>query len=505
MSSTSESTYQQFREHVREIGVLSSLSHLLAWDERTQMPEAGAEYRAEQATLIATLIHRRATDPKLGDWLDALGDSSLAEDPHSVTGANIRRVRRQYDRQTKVPESLVAELAKTGVLAQAAWVKARADDDYPSFRPWLAKMLELKRQQAEAIGYDDCPYDALLDEYEPDMSTKEVSAILSEMRDVLVPLIEEIRGKEQSPDDSVLRRSYPADRQKAFAIEMAKRIGFDFDRGRLDPTTHPFCCRPGARDIRITTRYNERFFNEAFFGTMHEAGHGIYEQGLPVEEFGLPAGESVSLGIHESQSRMWENFVGRSRAFWEMALPEAKHAFPETLADVDVETFFRAVNRVEPSLIRVEADEATYNLHILVRFEMERELLSGDLSVDDAPEAWNSKYNAYLGITPPNDRLGILQDTHWSQGAIGYFATYSLGNLFAAELFSAAQRDVGPLAPAFTIGNFAPLLRWLRGNVHAHGQRYSAMELVEKAAQRPVSSTSLSNYLREKLASVYNL
>lgn len=505
MSDDIQSLYQQAVHYARRTTLLISADALLGWDERTMMPSAGAEHRAEQMTVLAGIIHQRQTDPKWGEWLVELGESPLADDPHGDTGATIRRLRRQFDKKVKLPQSLVEELARMAVLGQNAWQAARANDDYASFRPLLQRIIELKREEAEALGYPECPYDALLDDYEPEALTRNVAAVLAELRDALVPLVAAIGQSGRQADLSILERRYPIEQQEAFGRETAARIGFDFARGRLDVTAHPFCTGLGPNDCRITTRYDEHAAASALFGILHEAGHGIYEQGLPSEHFGLPLGEATSLGIHESQSRMWENLVGRSRAFWRYHFPLARQCFPEALGDVAPEEFYFAINAVRPSLVRVEADEATYNLHILIRFELEQSLLSGDLTTIDLPGAWNEKYRQYLGIQPPNNALGVLQDVHWSGGAIGYFPTYALGNLYAAQLFAQADADIGPLDEPFAQGDFAPLGRWLSEKVHCHGQRYSAAELIQRVTGRPVDSTALVAHLRAKLSPLYGL
>ena len=446
MTKGPSNTFHSLCHHIRQIGLLASVEELLGWDERTTMPAAGAEHRAEQMTVLSGIIHARWLDPRVADWLGELIESPLPDDATSDTGATIREIARQHKRRTCLPQTLVEELTRTAVLGQNAWQEARANDDYAHFRPWLEKLVGLKQQEADAVGYDACRYDALLDEYEPGQRTAETSQLLVRLRDELVPLIQAIRESPCRPDSSILTREFPVDTQEAFGRGAASMIGFDFAQGRLDVTTHPFCCSPGPSDVRITTRYNPRFFNEAFFGILHEAGHGIYEQGLPADQHGLPLGEAASLGLHESQSRMWENLVGRSRAFWEYAYPEAQKRFPGALGDVTLDTFFFAINAVTPSLIRVEADEATYNLHVLIRFELEQALIDGDLQVAELPTAWKAKYRDYLGIEPSNDAEGVLQDIHWSGGAIGYFPTYSLGNLMAAQLFETADRDLGGLA-----------------------------------------------------------
>ncbi len=505
MSNDVDALYDQVCRRAVEISRLDSIQELLEWDEQTMMPPAGAEHRAEQVALLASLAHRRWTEPQLADQLAELADSSLAKQPHSDTGATIRQLRRRLDRKVKLPRRLVEELARAAVLGQHAWRDARKNDDFAAFEPSLAKMIDLKRQEAEAVGYSDCPYDALLDDYEPETSTSDVADVLAALRTPLVDLVAEISQSGRRPDTSILKRDFPVDAQEAFVRKAAAEIGFDFDRGRLDVTVHPFCCSPGPGDCRITTRYDARFLNMALFGVLHEAGHGIYEQGLRADQAGLPLGSAVSLGIHESQSRLWENLVGRSRAFWQYFLPKAARRFPHSLADVTLDDFYFAINDVRPSLIRVEADEVTYNLHILVRFELERALLDGDLSVADLPGAWNEKYQKYLGIRPTTYTEGVLQDVHWSCGLIGYFPTYTLGNLHASGFFAAANAELGELDEQFARGEFQPLREWLGDKIHREGQRYSADELAQQVTGSPLSPEPLLTHLRTKLGPLYGL
>jgi carboxypeptidase Taq len=503
--SRDQEIYEQLCQFVRETALLATVEQTLGWDERTGLPPLAAEYRAEQMAHLAGMVHHRRTDARLGEWLDRLAHSQLAAHPHGDEGTTIRQLKRDFDKRVKLPQSLVEELTRTASLAQHAWQEARGKNDFAAFLPWLQKTYELKRAQAEALGYDESIYDPLLDDFEPHQSTAHVGQVLAELRDALVPLVAEIANSGRRPDTSILARRYPVDAQRAFGRQVAEAIGFDFRRGRLDVTAHPFCTGLGPHDCRITTRYDEHFFPTAFFGTLHEAGHGIYDQGLRTDLYGLPPAEAVSLGIHESQSRMWENFVGRSRAFWEQFYPAAQRAFPAALGDVPLDDFYFAVNDVEPSLIRVEADEATYNLHILIRFELEQDLLSGELPAADAPAAWNEKYRKYLGIAPATDADGVLQDIHWSAGLVGYFPTYSLGNLYAAQFFAVADRELGGVLQQFGRGEFQPLGQWLRRNIHQAGQRYSAAELVERVTGQPLSHAPLIEHLRNRLGPLYGL
>ncbi len=497
------SAFDSVCSHARETALLESVEALLGWDERTYMPSAAGEYRAEQMTYLSGVVHQRHTDPRLGQWLAELASSELAKDPHSDAGATIRQMKRDYDKRVKLPQSLVEELTRASVLGQQAWVEARKNDDFKSFAPHLQKMFNLKRQQAEALGYQEHPYDALLDDFEPDAKTSEVAQVLAGLRAELVPLVRAIITSGKKAPTEILERSYPTAAQEAFGKAAAAAIGFEFNRGRLDVTHHPFCSGLGPHDCRITTRYDERFFPSAFFGILHETGHGIYDLGLRPEQFGLPPGTYLSLGIHESQSRMWENQVGRSRAFWQHFFPKAQAAFPDALAKSSLDDFCFAINNVQPSLIRVEADEATYNLHIIVRFELEQAILTGDLPIADVPGAWKAKYREYLGVEPPNDADGVLQDIHWSAGLVGYFPTYSLGNLYSAQFFEQADKDLGGLAAMFARGEFAPLKQWLNQNIHHRGQCYSAAELVNLVTSQSLSHAALMRHLCGKLGPLY--
>lgn len=501
----SQATFDRLCDHARETAMLASVAEILEWDERTKMPPAAGAYRAEQITYLSAMAHRRHTDPQLGDWLGELAESELAADANSDAGTTIRQMRREYDKLIKVPQRLVEELTRLSVLGQQAWVQARQDDDFESFAPLLEKIIKLKREQADAVGFEECPYDALLDDYEPGETTSNVAKALEGLRKDLVPLVAAIADSAKKPDLDILKRYYRIAAQEDFGVAAAKAIGFDFQRGRLDVTHHPFCCGGGPNDTRMTTRYDENFFPSSFFSILHEAGHGIYDQGLRTEHFGLPPGSYLSLGIHESQSRMWENMVGRSEAFWQHFFAPVQAAFPDALGGVSRDEFYFAINDVRPSLIRVEADEATYNLHIIIRFELEQALINDGLAIRDLPEAWNQKYRDYLGIEPPNNADGVLQDVHWSAALIGYFPTYSLGNLYSAQFFAQANEDVGPFDEQFSRGEFSALLDWLRKKIHRPGQCYPAGDLVKNITGKPLSHEPLISYLREKYTPLYGL
>ncbi len=500
---TTADVYAKLCDHARETAMLETIESVLGWDERTYMPIAAGEYRAEQITYLSGRIHKRRTDERVNDWLKQLEESDLATDPHSDSGTVIREMRRNFDKQVKLPQELVEQLTRAAVLGQQVWVEARKNDNYASFEPTLKRMFALQREKADALGYKDSPYDALLDEYEPDETAANVTQVLAALRKELVPLVQAIGASHKKAPIEVLRRDYPAALQATFGKQTAAKLGFNFDRGRLDVTHHPFCSGMGPHDCRITTRYDEKFFPSAFFGILHEAGHGMYDQGLRPDQFGLPTGHYLSLGIHESQSRMWENLVGRSRSFWEYCFPHAKIAFGASLEDVKLDDFYFAINDVRPSLIRVEADEATYNLHIIVRFELEQALIKGDLTTADLPGAWNDRYREYLGITPPSDADGVLQDIHWSAGLVGYFPTYALGNLYASQFFAKADKELGGLDAQFARGEFHGLLSWLRRNIHERGMCYSEGELVQKVTGEPLSHEYLMQHLRSKFGKLF--
>ena len=497
--------YDELCAMARKSNYLKSTLALLEWDQHTKLPHAGGPYRSEQITFLSGELHRHEVDSKRGELLGELADSDLAGDPHSDTGATIRELKRRYDKKVKLPQSLVESLAKASSVGQQVWIEARKADDFKKFEPNLAEIFQLKREEAQALGYQEHPYDALLDEYEPGASTAEVTAVLTALKDELVPLIAQVRNSSTNVQTDLLRRNYPVGKQEQFGRMASAAIGFEYDRGRLDVTHHPFCTEIGPEDVRLTTRYDDSFFSSSFFGTLHEAGHGIYEQGLRSEFYGLPPGEYCSLGIHESQSRMWENLVGRSPRFWDHFYGSAVEHFPDALSDVKQPDFVAAINAVAPSLIRVEADEATYNLHIIIRYELEQELISDSLAISDLPTAWNDRYEQYLGIRPESDANGVLQDVHWSAGLIGYFPTYALGNLYAAQFFDAAQEELGDLGQQFGKGKFNPLKTWLNKNVHAHGKCYNSRELAELLVGKPIHHEPLIRQLRHKLSSIYGL
>ncbi len=482
-----------------EIRDLSAASDVLEWDQEINMPRAGVESRGKAVATLAGLKHRALTSPELRDVLDACAEVAPEG---SLLAAQVRCARHDVDRASKEPRALTQAIAEAGVTGLDAWRRAREAANFSLFEAQLEHLVELKRQQAAAIEPDGNAYDALLHGFEPGISEADLVPLFHELREALIPLVHSVAESGIEVDESPATSDFPPDRQRSFGRFLAEKIGFDFDAGRLDESTHPFCVGIATGDVRMTWRYDTRDFRPAVFGILHETGHGLYEQGLPANLERTPAGDAVSLGIHESQSRLWENHVGRGRGFWNWALPHYREAFPNA-PDAGVEQIWPLLHTVRPSLIRVEADEATYNLHIVARFELERAIFAGDLEVSDLPAAWDNLYEELLGIRPPNVAEGLLQDIHWSQGMFGYFPTYTLGTMAAAQLFAAAERELGDLESAFAAGEFAPLLAWLRRNVHAHASHYQAPKLIEQATGKPLAADDLLSYLRKTTREVY--
>lgn len=501
--------YTELTTLLREAATLGSVSALLGWDQETYMPAGGAPARAEQSSLLARIQHEKRTASRVGELIAACEEDASLNDDTTDTGANLRQIRRDFDKATKVPGDLIGELARAGSEAQEHWKRARAEDDFDGFAPALSNMMDLSKRKAECLGVpsDGELYDALLDEYEPDARASEIEAVFNPLRERLSAFIADVSENGTPPRTDFIARSNPASKQHAFGQEVIAALGFDRVTGRLDTTTHPFCSGLAAGDTRLTTRYSEDNFADALSSTMHECGHGLYEQGLPKSgpHAGTPLADSVSLGIHESQSRMWENFVGRSGPFWKWALPIAKKHFGSTLEDVDLETMIKAVNTCTPSLIRVESDEPTYNLHVMIRFGLERAMVRGDLSIQDLPGAWNDQYKELLGVTVPDNKHGCLQDVHWSFGLIGYFPTYSLGNLYAAQFWETINEQIPDLDSQMARGEFETLLAWLRDHIHQHGRRYTAQQLCERATGKPLGADPLMRHLERRVKPAYGL
>jgi len=490
------------KEKMATIWDLSMIGALMGWDQQTYMPPKGAEERGEQMATLSRLVHEMATSDEVGKLLDELVPYAQTLDPDSDDARLIKLAKREYDKQTRVPAEKVAEYARVTTMAQGAWVQARSESNFALFQPHLEKIVELRREYASYFAPYDHVYDPLLDDFEPGLKTAEVQEIFARLRPQQVELIQAIATRPQV-DDSFLHLKYDDQKQWNFGVEVATRFGYDWQAGRQDRSAHPFTTSFGIRDVRITTRVIEDQLPSALFGTMHETGHALYQQGIDWKYRRSALGGAASLAVHESQSRMWENLVGRSRAFWRFFYPRLQEYFPQQLGNVSMEAFYKAINKVEPSFIRVEADEATYNLHIMLRLELEIALMEGSLEVKHLPEAWNTRMKEYLGITSPNDRLGVLQDIHWSGGMIGYFPTYALGNLISVQLWEKILQDIPNLEEQIERGEFSALLGWLREKIHRHGSKFEPQELVEKVTGSKIDLQPYIRYLNTKYRDIY--
>ncbi|HUV29684.1 MAG TPA: carboxypeptidase M32 [Acidobacteriota bacterium] len=503
---TPQNIYTDLKHRMKEIATLGSTGGVLYWDREAYLPRAADEHRAEQLAQISRMMHEWMTDPKVGEWLAAVEGSTLVKDAQSEAAVNVREWRRMYDRETRLPGEFVQDFARTTSRATTVWAEARRKSDFELFRLHLEKIIDLCRRKADFIGYSTERYDALLDGFEPGAKAADVETAFKGLRTDLVELVGKISDADRKPDIGILKRPYDVARQKVFAESMAAALGYDFAAGRVDEAVHPSCNPLGPRDTRILTRYYPEDVAEGITGIVHEAGHALYDMSrTDKEHWGTPLDETASLGIHESQSRMWENIVGRSREFWEYFFPQLQRLFRDETAGVTLDEFYGAMNWVSPSYIRVEADEATYNLHIMLRFELERAIIAGDVEVSDVPGEWNSRFKNYLGIEVDRDANGCLQDIHWSHGAFGYFATYALGNLYAAQFWSQAQKDLPGLPEDFSQGKYARLLGWLRENVHSQGSRYPAADLCRRITGEPLSHRPLLDYLYAKYADIYGI
>jgi carboxypeptidase Taq len=494
---------EDLRERLGEIHDLSRAASLLAWDERTMMPSAGAEARAQTLATLARVRHEMFIDDEIGRLVDKVRTETQEVPPGESIDADLARVvARDWDKARRVPSDLQAEMARASSVAENAWVEAKRKSDFEMLLPNLRENVELTRRWAECFegfpGFADT-YDALLDEYEPEMTTEQMRAVLTDLREGLVPLVREAaeNGSGQSKDPFL--GEFPADLQQQQLAEMIGELPFPEGSWRLDPTEHPFQISIGRGDVRLTTRYDESNLAMSLFSAMHEAGHGLYESGVDAELRRTPLSKPRSLGLHESQSRFWENWVARSRPYMERLLPRLRERFPGSFDNVDGEQLYRGANRVERSLIRIEADEVTYNLHILIRFELELEIFEGGLELDELPEAWNARYRDYLGVEVPDDAHGVLQDVHWPSGAFGYFPTYSLGNVIAGQLWEAAGRDLGDLDSRLEAGDLRAIGEWLRDKVHRHGRRLSPAEILERAGCGELSVEPLLGHLRDRV------
>lgn len=502
MSATLPATgaLDRLRAWFYDLDALHTAVNLMEWDQQCFMPPGGGEARAEHLGILSRMHHERLTSEETARLVDEAGREA---EPGSLEAAFVRNARRRYDLATKIPTALVAEKTRLSSIAHEEWVRARAENDFPSFAPTLERMFEIARQEAEFLGYRDHIYDALIDLYEEGATEADCRRMYEALKPAGIELIRAIQASEVRPDDSRLYGDWNEERQSQFTQMLVRDIGFDMRRGRQDTAPHPFCTNFSIGDVRLTTRY-KKYIGSAIFGSLHEAGHGLYEQGSPMEWDRTPLAGGVSLGIHESQSRTWENIVGRSRSFWSRYLPRLQEAFP-ALAGIALDDWYAMINKVEPSFIRVEADEATYNMHTLVRFEIECDALTGRLAIRDLPQAWNAKYAEYLGVTPKSDSEGCLQDVHWAGGSIGYFPTYSMGNCLSYQFWNCLERDLGDTDALISQGNFAPILGWLQEKIYRQGCRLTPKELVEQVSGKPIGAEDYLDRLGRKYAEIYRL
>jgi carboxypeptidase Taq len=491
----------QLRERLAELEDLRNASGLLGWDQQTMMPRRGAESRAESLATVERISHETFVSAETGRQLEAARAELNGASPDSDDACLIRVVTRRWEKARRVPTDLAADLARAGSQGQEAWVAAREAKDFAAFAPYLKRNLELARAYVDCFDSYDCAYDVLLDDYEPTMKSAHVAQLFDELKAELVPMIAKL--SELSVDSSCLHGHFPVDKQRKLVADTVALMGFDPLGWRLDDAVHPFATSFGSSDVRITTRWDEAYLGTSLYGAMHECGHGLYEEGISATLARTPLGHAESLGIHESQSRMWENMVGRGRDFAEVLAPRITELFGGSSGPITPQTLYRAVNGVQPSFIRVEADEATYGLHIVMRFELEQELIEGRLAVEDLPEAWNARVKEYLGLEVPDDGEGVLQDVHWSAGLIGYFSTYALGNLIAGQLWAKVNEQIPDLGSQLAAGELAALREWLRENVHRHGSKFATTELLQRVVGGPIAVEPFVTYLKTKLSDVY--
>jgi carboxypeptidase Taq len=498
----SEAKFKELRGRLAEIADLGKTMSLLGWDQQVMMPPGGAAIRAEQLGTVGRIAHEKFIDPAVGSLIDGLHDWAEQHEYDSFEASLVRVAAKDWAKASRVPADLRAEMSRSAALANPVWVEARKKNDFKSFLPVLRTNLDLRKRYIDCFEVDDEPYDIVLDDYERGMKTKEVRRIFDYLKEHQTPLVKEVADRGDAEPRS---RNFELEPQKVFELEVLREFGFDDEAWRLDPTVHPFASGTGVTDIRITTRYFTEHLG-GLFGTMHEFGHGLYEHQVDPSLERTPLARGVSLGMHESQSRMWENLVGRSQPFWRRFFPRLQELQPDALAGYDVERWYREVNTAEPSLIRVEADEATYNLHIILRFELEQAMLADAFPLEQLPEEWNRRIWDYLGIEVPNDAEGVLQDVHWSGGSIGYFPTYALGNLISAQIWEKITADVPGLEDGFEQGEFGPLRDWLREHLHRHGRKFSPRETLERVVgTSEIDPAPYVRYLREKLASIYGI
>lgn len=494
-----------FRSYVKTMKSYEEAIGLMYWDLRTGAPKKGMAMRSETIGELSNVHFRMSVSEQMGEFLEELTSPEANEQLDEVTRRMVEECKKDYDRNKKIPPELNQEYVVLTSQSETAWEEAKHNDDFASFEPYLTKVVGMLQQFIELWGYEGHKYNTLLDQYEPGMTVDKLDNVFGSLRQKAVPLLQAIQASPRQPDRSFLKQSFAKEKQKQFSLFILKEMHYDFDAGRIDETVHPFATGLNPGDVRITTRYLPDDVASALMATVHECGHALYEQNIGEELYGTNLATGVSMGIHESQSRFWENMIGRSRAFWNRYYPDVQRIFPGQLDHVDTETFFRAINHIEPSLIRIEADELTYNLHIMVRYEIEKGLIGGSMSVKDLPQIWNEKYKEYLGVVPPTNSVGVLQDVHWSGGAFGYFPSYSLGNMYAAQLLNTMQKQMPNLFQLVEEGNLLPIKEWLVNNVHRHGRMLEPSKLIRQVTGEELNPDYLMAYLENKYKEIYAL
>ena len=493
-------SYEKFKTHMQKIADVEYSIGVLSWDKEVNLPPKGAAFRSRQVATLSGLAHNLSVDEDFGELLHDL--SEYGDDLSPEQARNVELARKDYERATKFSEEFVMRSSQVTSETYHAWLKAREANDYTAYQEQLGKMVAVKREAAEIIGYKDHPYDALLDEFEPGYTSAQLDELFAGVKAQLVDYAAELRTKTQVKSD-FLSRHFDKDKQWDLGLDLLKKMGYDFSAGRQDISPHPFTINFSSQDVRVTTRIDENDLANMIWSCIHEGGHALYEQGLPAEEYGLPLGRSVSLGIHESQSRLWENNVGRSLAYWKAEYPQLQQTFAEQLNDVSLTDFWKGINRIAPNLIRTEADEIHYHFHVMIRYEIEKALIEGSIDTAGLDKVWNEKYKTYLGVEVPDANHGILQDIHWAHGSIGYFPTYSLGSFYAAQFFHQASRDIPDLQNQIEAGNTAQLLTWLRENIHRYGRMYDANELCRRVTGEELNFKYFMDYLKDKYGAVY--
>ncbi len=493
--------YSQYVTSMRKIADIKYSIALLGWDQECYQPKKGAAFRSQQIATLSGMAHDLFVNDRLGELLNRLNESS---ELNEIQKRNVQETFKDFNREKKYSTEFVEQIAQVTSQTYQAWLKAREANDFKLYRPMLSTMVNIKREEAEILGYENHPYNALLDIYEPGANTDELDVLFKDVRTNLVSFVKDITATNRVPAD-FLKQNFPYQQQWDFGIDLLKQMGYDFEAGRQDVSPHPFTTNFSMEDVRVTTRVNENDFNSMTWSCIHEGGHALYEQGLLIENYGLPLGEAVSLGIHESQSRLWENLVGRGFGYWKGNFPKLKKIFANQLNQVRDFDFYKNINKVQPSFIRVEADELTYHFHIMVRYEIEKQLMDKSIAVNDLAEIWNARYKEYLNVNVPDDNHGVLQDIHWSHGSFGYFPTYSLGSFYAVQFFNQAAKEISGLNEQIEKGDLLPLREWLRVKIHVHGRRYSARELCQRITGEPLNFNHFMNYARKKYQAIYEL